>query len=117
MVTRREKKMKKLLGIVVLGLLWCTTSFAGSGNLKQLNLKLVEVEKQLDSCISSKDKDICEKIILENPLLLKIYGNVEFAKLINSNKCQVGAATKCGAAMSRISAKYIQIISLISELY
>ena len=109
--------MKKFLAIIVLGLLWCTTSFAGSSSLKQLNLKLVEVEKQLDSCISSKDKNICEKIVLENPLLLKIYGNVEFAKLINSNKCQVDAATKCGAAMSRISAKYMQIIGLIAELY
>ena len=109
--------MKKLLGIMVLGLLWCNTSFAGSSSLKQLNLKLVEIEKQLDSCISSKDKDICEKIVLENTLLLKIYGNVEFTKLINSNKCQVGAATKCGAAISRITAKYMQLINLIPELY
>ena len=35
-----------------------------------------------------------DKLILS--LLLKIYGNVEFAKLINSNKCQVGAATNLG---------------------
>ena len=109
--------MKNLLWILVLGLLWCSASFAGSSSLKQLNLKLVEIEKQLDSCINSKDKNICEKIVLENPLLLKIYGNVEFAKLINSSKCQVGAATKCGAAMSRITAKYMQLINLIPELY
>ena len=109
--------MKKLLIIIVVTLSWCNTSFAGSSSLKQLNLKLVEIEKQLDSCISSKDKDICEKIVVENTLLLEIYGNVEFAKLINSNKCQVGAATKCGAAISRITAKYLQIASLIAELY
>ena len=53
--------MKKLLIIIVVMLSWCNTSFAGSSSLKQLNLKLVEIEKQLDSCISSKDKDICER--------------------------------------------------------
>ena len=109
--------MKKLLGILVLGLLWCNVGFAESKNLKLLNIKLLEIENQLDSCINSKDKDICEKFFLGNPLLLEIYSNEEFAKLVNSSKCQVGAGTKCGATMSRIAAKSTQIIGFIADLY
>ena len=109
--------MKKLLGILVLGLLWCNVGLAESKNLKLLNIKLLEIENQMDSCINSKDKNICEKFLLENPLLLEIYGNEEFAKLANSSKCQVGASTKCGAVMSRITAKSLQIIEFIPDLY
>ena len=109
--------MKKLLGIVVLGLLWCNVGLAESKNLKLLNIKLLEIENQMDSCINSKDKNICEEFLLGSPLLLEIYGNEDFAKLINSNKCQVGASTKCGAVMSRITAKSLQIIEFIPDLY
>ena len=104
--------MKNVLMILVLGLLWCNVGFAGSNNLK-----LLEIEGQIDSCINSKDKDICEKFFLGNPLLLEIYSNEEFAKLVNSSKCQVGAGTKCGATMSRIAAKNTQIIGFIADLY
>ena len=106
--------MKKFLGILVLGLLWCNVGFAGSSNLKQLNVKLLEIENQIDSCINSKDKNICEKYMLENSILLEILGTEVFAKLIDSNKCKVG--TKCGETMSRITAKSMQIMNFILEL-
>ena len=91
------------------------SGFAGSNNLKLLNIKLLEIEGQIDSCINSKDKDICEKFFLGNQLLLEIYGNEEFAKLVNSSKCQVGAGTKCGATTARITAKSIQLFYLLFE--
>ena len=108
---------KKLLGIMVLGLLLSGNAYAESKNLKLLNTKLLEIKIQMDLCINSKDKNICEEFLLGSPLLLEIYGNEDFAKLINSNKCQVRAGTKCGAAMSRIAAKSIQIMGFIPDLY
>ncbi len=104
--------MKKFLGILVLGLLWCSVSFADG--IKELNKKLLEIEKRMDTCLSTKDKDMCEKFILENPLMSEILGNADFAKLISSSKCEVG--TKCGATQARILPKTFQIQALIMEM-
>ena len=42
-------------------------------------------------------------------------GNEEYAKLIDSDKCKIG--TKCGATISRISGKYLQIMEFhLNEL-
>ena len=104
--------MKKLLGIVVVSLLWCNVAFADG--IKELNKKLLEIEKRLDTCLSTKDKDICNNFVLENPYMLEILGNADFAKLLTSNKCQTG--TKCGATMARFTAKMFQLESLVMEM-
>ena len=61
--------MKKLLGIVVLGLLVSGNTVFAEG-IKELNLKLLEIEKRMDECIEKKDKDKIKKLMLENPLML-----------------------------------------------
>ena len=76
--------MKKLSLYVFLALLWCNVSFADG--IKELNKKLLEIEKRLDTCLSTKDKDICNNFVLENPYMLEILGNADFAKLLTSNK-------------------------------
>ncbi len=105
--------MKKLLGIVVLGLL-LSTNVVFAGGINELNKKLLEIEKRMDTCLSTKDKDLCEKFVLENPLLTEILGNADFAKLSTSSKCEIG--TKCGATSARIAAKSLQIMNLVLEL-
>ena len=104
--------MKKLLGILVLGLLWCNVGFADG--IKELNKKLLEIEKRIDTCLNTKDEDICEKFLLENPILLEIFGNADFAKLLSSRKCEIG--TKCAATNARIAAKTFQLQALIMEM-
>ena len=59
---------KRFLMILVLSLLWCNVGFADG--IKELNKKLLEIEKRIDTCLSTKDKDICEKFVLENPFML-----------------------------------------------
>ena len=81
--------------------------------INQLNDKLLEIEETFDICLETKDKDLCEKVLIKNQLLLEIYGNETFAKLIESKKCSVG--TKCGATIARITAKSIQLLNLVFE--
>ena len=103
--------MKKLLGIVVLGLLLSTNTVFAEG-IKELNLKLLEIEKKMDECIEKKDKDLCAEFMIENPIMLEIYGNKNFAKLIESSKCEIGSGTECGATVARFYSKYVQVLNL-----
>jgi len=80
----------------------------------QLNDKLLEIEETFDICLEIKDKDFCEKVFIKNQLLLEVYGNETFAKLIESKKCSVG--TKCGSTIARLTAKMLQVFYLFFEL-
>ena len=104
--------MKKLLSIIVLGLLF--SGNANANDIKKLNKELLEIEARLDLCLDTKNKDICVKFMTDNPLLLEIFGNENFAKLLSTSKCQVG--NKCGATNARILAKTLQASSLVMEL-
>jgi hypothetical protein len=104
--------MKKVIVAVLVMVSWCNVGFADG--IKELNKKLLEIEKRLDTCLSTKDKDICNNFVLENPYMLEILGNADFAKLLTSNKCQTG--TKCGATMARFTAKMFQLESLVMEM-
>ncbi len=101
--------MKKHFLIILVALFWCNVGFADG--IKELNKKLLEIEKRIDTCLSTKDEDICNNFVVENPYMLEILGNVDFAKLLTSNKCQMG--TKCGATMARFTAKMFQLESLV----
>ena len=104
--------MKKLLGIVVLGLLIFNSAEA---NIIELNVKLIELEKKIDKCLETKDKNICEDLNLFTTFLIEVLGNEEYAKHMNSDKCKIG--TKCGATISRISGKFLQFMELnLNEL-
>ena len=102
--------MKILLTFLIL--LFSSSVFAEGIN--QLNDKLLEIEETFDICLENKDKDFCEKVFIKNQLLLEVYGNETFAKLIESKKCSVG--TKCGATIARLTAKTLQIFYLFFEL-
>ena len=102
--------MKKTLIILVL---LFSSSVVAEG-IKQLNDKLLEIEETFDICLEIKDKDFCEKVFIKNQLLLEVYGNETFAKLIESKKCSVG--TKCGATTARLTAKMMQVLYLFFEL-
>ena len=104
--------MKKHFLLILVALLWCNVGVADG--IKELNNKLLEIEKRMDTCLGTKDKDMCEKFILENPILSEILGNVDFAKLSSSSKCEIG--TKCYSSMARIAAKTFQISDLLMEL-
>ena len=104
--------MKKFLGILVLGLLWCNVGFAEG--IKELNIKLLGIEKRIDTCLSTKDKEICGKFVSENPYMLELLGNADFAKLLTSSKCEIG--TKCGANLARLVAKMFQLQALVMEM-
>ena len=104
--------MKKLSLYIFLVLMWCNVGFAS--DIKKLNKKLLEIEARLDKCLDTKDKDICMDFMTENPMLLEILGNEDFAKLLSTSKCQVG--TKCGATNARILSKTLQASSLVMEL-
>jgi hypothetical protein len=104
--------MRKLSLYILLSLMFCNVVFAN--DIKKLNKKLLEIEARLDVCLDTKDKDICMKFMMDNPLLLEIFGNEGFAKLLSTSKCQVG--TKCGATNARILAKTLQASSLVMEL-
>jgi len=105
--------MKKLFStILVICLLLSGNAYAN--DIKKLNKKLLEIEARLDLCLDTKNKDICVKFMTDNPLLLEIFGNENFTKLLSTSKCQVG--TKCGATNARILAKTLQASSLVMEL-
>ena len=72
-------KIKKLLAILVLGLLLCSIGLADG--IKELSKKLLEIEKRIDTCLTTKDKDICVKFVLENPFMLEILENDDFVDL------------------------------------
>ena len=76
--------MKKLSLYIFLVLMFCNVGVAEG--IKELNKKLLEIEERLDTCLDTKDKDICEKFMVENPMLLEIFGNENFVKLL-TNKC------------------------------
>ena len=65
-------------------------------------------EKKIDKCLESKDNNFCDDLNLYTTFLIEIMGNEEYAKLIDSDKCKIG--TQCGATISRISGKYLQIM-------
>ena len=92
--------------------MWCNVGVAEG--IKELNKKLLEIEARLDKCLDTKDKDICMDFMIENPMMLEILGNEDFAKLLSTSKCQVG--TKCGATNARILSKTLQASSLVMEL-
>ncbi len=48
--------MKKLFLYIFLVLMWCNVGVAEG--IKELNKKLLEIEKRLDSCLDTKDKGI-----------------------------------------------------------
>ena len=102
--------MKKLLAILVLGLLLASNALAD--DINKLNNKLLEIENRMDNCLNTKDKELCDKIIMENPIL-EILGNQSFAKLLMSRHCFVG--TKCGATNARILSKTNKIASFVLE--
>ena len=104
--------MKKLLVIIVLGLLWSGSAF--SNDINALNAKLLEIEGRLDSCLKTKNKQLCETIIMENPLMLEVMGNENFAKLSMSPK-DCGIGTKCGATSARILSKINQVSAFLME--
>ena len=80
--------MKKLFStILVLGLLF--SGNANANDIKKLNKELLEIEARLDLCLDTKNKDICIKFMTDNPLLLEIFGNEDFAKLLSTSKCQI----------------------------
>ena len=54
--------MKKLLAIVVLGLLLASNSLAD--DINELNNKLIEIENRMDNCLNTKDKELCDRIIM-----------------------------------------------------
>ena len=45
--------MKKLLGILVLGLLWCNVGFAGEMNVWKKNIKFRDLQKTNDVELTS----------------------------------------------------------------
>ena len=45
-----------------------------------------------------------------------IYGNKNFAKLIESSECEIGSGTDCGATVARMMSKGIQVFRLGLEL-
>ena len=103
--------MKKLLGIMVLGLLFDGSAFAN--DINKLNNKLLEIENKFDVCLNTKDKNICEDIIMENPIL-EVLGNESFGKLLSSSSCEIG--TKCGATNARILSKSLKASNFIMGL-
>ena len=103
--------MKKLLAIVVLGLLLSGNAY--SNDISKLNTKLLEIENRMDDCLSTKNKKLCESIIIDNPML-EILGNESFAKLTMSQK-DCGIGTKCGATSARILSKTNKIAAFIME--
>ena len=105
--------MKKLLSVI---LVICSllSGNAYANGIKELNKKLLEIEKRIDICLSTKDKDICGKFALENPFLLEIFGNADFAKLLSSSKCEIG--TKCAAINARLAAKMFQLQAIVMEI-
>jgi hypothetical protein len=102
--------MKKLLGIVVLGLLLGGNTYAN--DINQLNKKLLEIENKFDLCLNSKDKKICEDVIMENPIL-EVFGNESFGKLLSSSACEIG--TKCGATNARILSKTLKVSTIVLD--
>ena len=97
--------MKKLLGIVVLYFLFISSSNA---IINELNTKLLNLEKKIDNCLKAKDSNTCDQLEIVTTFLIDIIGNQDYAKLLDSSKCDLGS--KCGATISRISGKYLKIM-------
>ena len=87
--------MKKLLGIVVLGLLWCNISFADDEHLADFNQWLYQsVNHQY---LNLEQKEVCKKLIQQHGLKVPKVGLVDEPKYKSmewfSNKCHKFQAT------------------------
>jgi len=76
--------------------------------INELNTKLLNLEKKIDNCLKAKDSNTCDQLEIVTTFLIDIIGNQDYAKLLDSSKCDLGS--KCGATISRISGKYLKIM-------
>ncbi len=87
--------MKKLLGIVVLGLLWCNISFADNEHLHDFNQWLYESGNH--QYLNLEQKEVCKKLIQQHGLKVPKVGLVDEPKYKSmewfSNKCHKFQAT------------------------
>ncbi len=87
--------MKKLLGILVLGLLWCNISFADNEDLHDFNQWLYESGNH--QYLNIEQKEVCKKLIQKHGLKVPKVGLVDEPKYKSmewfSNKCHKFQAT------------------------
>ena len=70
--------MKKLLGILVLGLLWCNISFADNEDLHDFNQWLYESGHH--QYLNIEQKEVCKKLIRKHGLKVPKVGLVDEPK-------------------------------------
>ena len=87
--------MKKLLGIVVLGLLWCNISFADDEHLDDFHQWLYQSGNH--QYLNLEQKAVCKKLIQQHGLKVPKVGLVDEPKYKSmewfSNKCHKFQAT------------------------
>ena len=87
--------MKKLLGILVLGLLWCNISFADDEHLADFNQWLYQSGNH--QYLNIEQKPVCKKLIQQHGLKVPKVGLVDEPKYKSmewfSNKCHKFQAT------------------------
>ena len=99
--------MRKIFWIIGLYLLLINSSQA---NINELNTKLLNLENKIDQCLKADNAKTCDQLEIVSTFLIDIMGNEEYAKLLDSKKCDIGS--RCAATISRISGKYLKIVNL-----
>jgi hypothetical protein len=104
--------MKKVFLYTILMFAFCDVVLAN--DIKELNKKLLEIEDRIDECLETKDKKLCENIMIQNPIQIELMGNEHFARLLDSYLCKSG--TKCGASMQRVVGKTLQVLMVYYQI-
>ena len=103
--------MKNIFKFTLSILFLCNTSVAN--DLQQLNNKLLQIEAKFDKCLNSKDKKICETVLLENPIL-EVLGNDNFVKILSSSDCATG--TECASNNLRVLSKNAKASTIMLDI-
>ena len=91
--------MKKIFIFIIIGLMWCSNSFAEIYLFKaQYINKLKDIELDYNYCIKTKNKVACNRDIQEHQ---KIKSDTKFKKFLSSNKCDA----KCKKIIDRLAGK------------
>ena len=99
--------MKKIL-IALMLMSLSTGAIAG-----EMEDTLLSIEKDIDTCIESNDKNVCDELTFAEDYLVKFMGNQDYMKDLVT-KCQIG--TECASIMYRLVAKMSTALTIQMDL-
>jgi hypothetical protein len=90
------KKIIMVIALILWGVFFYTQLRAG-----EMEDVMLSIEKDMDTCIESNDKDVCESLSFNEDYMIKFMGNSDYMK--EFAKCKMG--DECYSIMIRLASK------------